>query len=479
MRNILKKDAMTLVWNGTSKVNENNNGGVALWSTPPSVHNAFNPAIFTRVKYYHWVDTYEPSFSVLPCYITIDNTDVALKFSQKTASSFYVECTTSAGVIKVMVYSGVTIWRMSSLCDSITSIDRIGFTEDDLTTDAIKDTSRVYIRTGQSYDDDRYICKDENNIIYRNDEVDTCSLTINPVSGDPVTLSAESFNGKTIFNASEVVKTLLNDALADFGTRRIMQDNALFTKYVVDGIGGTGSSYTFVGLNAVSQIGEEYDRTNDGGKVLTRLPALKWYDGYPLDYSVLSTETPTETANGIAPVQSITRVLVSPENEVILLDTDAETPVLTDNVVEIDLMSPMDIRVIRHCIPPKPFYVRWINDLGGVDYFMFARQQKLQPSVKSVSTFAPSVSDTLNARTNLRAYAISTDNTVTVGCSCAPAEHSALVRMPMSPLIEWYNQDTGRWIRLSVSKYDGSYWSKPETKTFEVTFSLPTINTQY
>ena len=49
----------------------------------------------------------------------------------------------------------------------------------------------------------------------------------------------------------------------------------------------------------------------------------------------------------------------------------------------------------------------------------------------------------------------------------------------MSPLIEWYNQDTGRWIRLSVSKYDGSYWSKPETKTFEVTFSLPTINTQY
>lgn len=479
MRNILKKDALSKVWNGTDKVNENNNGGVALWSIPPAIHNAFNPALFVRVQYLHQTDGYASPFDVKPNYITIDNASVSLVFALPTTSPLYIECSTDQGKKTVFVYSGTSKWQMSVYCTSITSIDRVGFASESLTDSAIKDLSCIYLRKGQAYEDDKYLCKDENNIIYRNDEIMTVTLVLHPAIGDSVSLSAETFNGKAIFNASEVVKSKFNDTLADFNGASILSDNALFTKYTVYGIAGTGSALQFMGVNAVSQIGEEYDRTLDGGKVLTRFTRLRWYEGYPLDYSVLSADKGSITVNGQAQAYSITRVLVSPENESILLDTDS-TPVLNDNSLEIDLMDAMDIRVIRECIPAQPFYIRWVNDLGGVEYHMFARQQKRQPSVKSISTFAPYVGDTLTARSNLKAYAMATENAITVGCTIlTDREHEALIRMPMSPLIEWYNIETGRWIRLNVSKFDGSYFTKTESKSFEVTFSLPTINTQY
>lgn len=476
MRNIQRK-YIAKAWDGTDRLNENNTGGLAVWDIPSSVHNAFNPVIFTRTRYMHLVDVYVPEQKQKPNYVSINSSDISIEFMYATKSPLYLTLTTDRGVLNVMVYSDSTVWRLSNLCSRIDSVDAIGLTLDGKSEAPVKDASYIYLRPDAEYEDENFICDGKDRILFKSLDVETATLRITHGT-ESVTLSAESYGGIIKFDVSQVLRSWFCDFISPFPEGvSLMKDEALYCDYRTTDIGG--ETLQFLAVNAVAQIGETADRSDDGGKVLTRLPALKWYDGYPLDYSVLSTETPTETANGIAPVQSITRVLVSSENEVILLDTDAETPVLTDNVVEIDLMSPMDIRVIRHCIPPKPFYVRWINDLGGVDYFMFARQQKLQPSVKSVSTFAPSVSDTLNARTNLRAYAISTDNTVTVGCSCTPAEHSALVRMPMSPLIEWYNQDTGRWIRLSVSKYDGSYWSKQETKSFEVTFSLPTINTQY
>lgn len=479
MRNILKKYAMDAIWNGTSKQNENNNGGIALWSMPPLFHNAFNPALFTRVKYYHLITGFAPDYDFKPNYITIDSASVSLKFSYAIETGLHIECNTDRGKISVYAYSGAKQWQMSSLCSKILSIDRVGFLANKLTTNVISDNSFAYIRQGQSYEDDTYICKDENNIVYRNNEIDTAQLVIHLATGGKETLTAESLNGKTIFNASEVVKAKFNQNLSEFGNEWLLQDNALFTKYSVREIGGRGTVYQFIAINAVSQIGESYDRTLDGGKILTRFKMLNWYKDYPLDYSVLSTEKPSATANGEAPAGSVTRVLIGEANERLLLD-EPDLPVLDKSNVGIVLMNPMDIRVIRRCVPQQPFYVRWINDLGGVDYYMFARQQKHQPQVKSVSSYSPYVGDSSEASANQLSYSLATDNTVTVGCSgLAQVEHDTLVRMPFSPLIEMYDTKLRKWIRLNVSKYDGSYYSRTETKSFEVTFSLPTLNTQF
>lgn len=480
MRNVLRKDAMSQVWNGTSKINENNNGGVALWTTPPDFHNAFNPAIFTRVKYLHQVEGYEPKFKVLPNYVmAVGGNMIGLKFSHKTTSNLYVDCTLDTGKKTVMVYAGSEAWRMSEYGKEILSIDSIGLSLDKMTEGSVRDSSCIYIRQGQPYEGDMYICKDENNVIYRNDEVETCGFTVYLQGGEHVTLYAESFKGKVLFNASEVIKKSFRQDLSQFDDKKIIRDKALYASYSIKGIGGTGTSYRFVAINAVSQIGYDYDRSADGGKVLTRMPAVKMYEGYPLDYSVLSTTEEIKTAGGIAPAFAVSRVLVGKANEKILLNEEAY-PVLTEEEDEIVLMNALDIRVFRECIPQRPFYIRWINDLGGVDYFMFARQQKHQPQVKSVSVFSPFVENTGVAKSNLKAYAMNTDNTVVVGCSgLGKREFDALKRMPFSSLIEWYNEDIGKWIRLAVSKFDGSYFSKTETKGVEVTFSLPNINTQF
>ena len=55
----------------------------------------------------------------------------------------------------------------------------------------------------------------------------------------------------------------------------------------------------------------------------------------------------------------------------------------------------------------------------------------------------------------------------------------AISEMPFSPLIEWWSEKLSRWVRLSVSKFDGTHYTRPETKSVEISFTLPDINTQF
>ena len=49
--------------------------------------------------------------------------------------------------------------------------------------------------------------------------------------------------------------------------------------------------------------------------------------------------------------------------------------------------------------------------------------------------------------------------------------------MYFAPTIEWY--DGGRWTEVAVSKFDGTFDTDSGSRTFEVTFALPEINTQF
>lgn len=477
MRNLLKSN-QSAVWNGTNKTNENNTGGVALWTIPPQVHNAFNPSMFVRTKYYHLIEGYEPTRSTKPNYITIDNSEPQLVFQHATASSLFVECSTPDGKYVAQVYSGSTVWRLTNEVQSIQSIDRIGLTREELSSDPLTDSSYIYLRQGQTYEDDYYICNNRDSIIYRNDEVESTSLTIHTKGGN-ITLNAETFKGKVMFDVSEAIKSCFKDHLIEFKELGVMADLALYCRYSVKGIAGSGTTTEFMAVNAVSQIGESFDRTNEGLRILTRMPMLKKYEGYPLDFSVLSTEEGLKSDIGNIYPLAISRVRIGSESEINLLD-EASREILNELSQNILLQQPTEIRIYRAQTPPQPFYVRWINDIGGVDYFMFSRQQKRTNSVKSVSTFSPFIQDTSSASTNLKVYAMDTESTITAGAEMlSKEEFDTIYKMPFSPLIEWYNEATRKWVRLSISKFDGSYYSKPETKGVEVTFVLPNINTQF
>ena len=477
MRNILRSD-LADVWNGTDPVNENKSGGVALWDIPPAVHNACNPAMFVRTQYLHMTGTYEPNFSVKPNYLSINNTDVSIVFDYPTKSPLRLALLTDKGALQVLVYSGVSVWRMSDKATRIVGVTAIGISADGtMSSDFVKDGSFIYILPDKTYEDGDYICAGNGKILYRNTEVQSNTFRITGPAGESVRLTAESYKGIIKYDVSEAVRLWMSDSLAEFeGGSALILDGALGCGYRTTDIGD--ETLSFLALNAVAQIGESSDRSGDGGRVLTRFRRLRLYDGYQLDYSVLAASEDVTTSRGTAKAGGVWRVLVGEGS--VNLQNESGADIQDDASRDILIAEEMDARILWCCIPDRPFYVRWINRLGGVDYFMFGWQQKITPSVKSVSVFEPFVENPRTAPSNVRPYAVSSEHSVTVGADgLSASDYGAISALPFSPLIEWWSEDLSRWVRLSVSKFDGSHYSRPETRSVEITFTLPAINTQY
>lgn len=448
MRDILKENFLS-VWNGTDKTNENKNGGVAIWTLPPNAYNAHNPAMFVRDKYLHVTDGYASPFEKKPCYVSIDNDKICLVFTEKTASDLYITTDTDRGEVSVKVMKGVTEWAMSKYCTKILSVLSLSFSA---VSEGFQpeDNTRIYLKPNETYLGYLYICKDKDNIAYRNTTIDRCAFSLYFGDGTSVTLTAESFGGRTMFNAGEVAKTKFEKNLAEFGNEAILLDNALSLKHTVS---AKVTTREFVAVNGVSQIGQRSARTGEDGNVLTTLSALSYYEGYPLDYSVMAAESNVQTSAGEVAIGGIYRILVGYD---------------------------MDARIKRKCVPGNPFYVRWLNRDGGVDYFMFGKTQKKTKSLKSVTTYAPFVEDTQSARTNRKIYSMEAEAGIKAGTSLLNrTDYEAIAAMPFSPLIEYYEEQLDKWIRVAVEKFDGETDTKGEMFSVEISFTLPNINTQY
>jgi len=64
---------------------------------------------------------------------------------------------------------------------------------------------------------------------------------------------------------------------------------------------------------------------------------------------------------------------------------------------------------IDHCTLTSPFYVGWVNDLGGVDFFMFSKAQAWGGNVNrgnEYEPYFPSLSVTTATRRNLTTNAV-------------------------------------------------------------------------
>lgn len=474
MRDILKENFLS-VWNGTDKTNENKNGGVAIWTLPPNAYNAHNPAMFTRDKYLHVTTGYASPYEKKPCYVSIDNDKICLVFTEKTASDLYITADTDTGEVSVKVMKGVTEWAMSKYCTKILSVLSLSLSA------AFKDfqpedNTRIYLMPNEPYLGYLYICKDKDNIAYRNTAIDSCAFSLYFGDGTSVTLTVESFGGRTIFNAGEVAKTKFAKNLAEFGSEPLLLDPALALKHTVS---AKVTTREFVAVNGVSQIGQRSARTGEDGNVLTTLSALSYYEGYPLDYSVIAAESNVQTSAGEAVKGGIYRVLVGDDNQRIL-QNESGNEVLVDTDKKVLLGFDMDARIRRRCVPDNPFYVRWLNRDGGVDYFMFGKTQKKTKSLKSVTTYAPFVEDTQSARTNRKIYSMEAEAGIKAGTSLLnKTDYEAIAAMPFSPLIEYYEEQLYKWIRVAVEKFDGETDTKGEMFSVEISFTLPNINTQY
>ena len=470
----------------------NREGGIALWDMPAQVSRAFNPIIFTRTRYYFATEGYTPSRYPMPNTFTKvalpsiperpkrtllrlaypADKDITLLLKYENSQSTATIKKGETDVIVASRYDSIEgfVWNFVSEefkpiqpdipiiggKSAVAAADLGDFVVDEMfeptykTTKILTGSRYIYITPGMRYSDANYIVNEEGEVLYITDKVDTSSITIYRDNGElGASLSAESFRGVTQFDVSAVVRMWFDARLADSDADFVrpaagFADGRLFTRYTVKSIGGVGTSYDFLALNAVAQIGEQ--PVAEPGDYLSEMRTLWLYEGYPLDYSML------DASKGVV-----------------------RTPV---DASHLPAAGTVPFEVVQACVPAQPFYVRWVNRMGGVDYFMFCRRQTRKYSVKSASTHSLYVADPYRAGSNLRAWSLTTEHTMTVGADgLSDEEFGPLSALPFAPTIEWY--DGGRWIEIAVSKFDGSFATHSHRHSFEITFTLPAINTQF
>lgn len=483
MVNLLKDNYASVFDFVTDPDQQNTNGGVALWEIPPTYSTIFNPILFTRSQWLIMTETTQPS-GVKSNYIRIDddgrgvtldfavntNISVAYKDQNNISRAIGILAGATSATLSDSTLPNVIITTLTSFAREYNGIYSSSYVE-------LKYGNYIIAIQGHAIQTDTLLTTPEGNTLFLNTSVQSATLDVFPKKSgvQSATLTGESYNGITIFDVSPVLRAWLNTELAEIDVEDgVEADGALYVAYRIDGIAGAGISMNFVAINAVAQIGESSDMTPYVGKVLTTKPRLVFYNGYPLDYSVLSGAEGETTPNGEAPANTVTRCAI-----VAILTDENNEPILTEAGEYIYVIPEANIEVLEACTPHSPFYVRWTNDLGGVDYWMFRNRQMRNIGAQSVDNARIYVTNPQNAYTNIRTIGLDTENGITVGAGSLSAEEfEALRKLPFARIIEWWNEKSQRWIRLAIEDFALDYSHTAGTHSIEITFALPEIITQ-
>lgn len=413
----------------------NASGGVAAWGLPPKKMRAFNPIVFhCEVFYAVTASRPAPSNGIVPNFgrKIQEGGTTRVRFDYPVASTVVVTFEGQQGQSET-----------KTLFAGQQESDVVAYYAEIVSIRPASDTRYLYLTVGESYDGGSILITSTGVVFYRDaDNVNTVSLEVAVAGFDAVPLVADTYKGVADIDVGAVVRTTFGDTLVNIPADGIASgEGALGKAYTVNADNAQFSG--FMGINAVAQIGESADMTAVTTP-LTLMGKLYKYPNYELSTSVIS------------------------GSEVLRLGIGNNGVAQTGQSVEV------------RCVPPAPFYVRWVNTLGGVDYWMFAKSQQFAPSVGGTTLAERYVADPATATSNRQPYAITTTNAVTVGAEGIPTEAwEALRRLPFSPLIEWWNEKTGKWVRVTVAKYDGKYLTDHTTHSLEVEFNLPAINTQF
>ena len=136
--------------------------------------------------------------------------------------------------------------------------------------------------------------------------------------------------------------------------------------------------------------------------------------------------------------------------------------------------------VVECCTPENPFYIRWINQLGGFAYWMFSLNQIYEQSVKTLTTVNPVTDDIRNA--SYLEYEIDKEaaRTVSVGAgNLTDTEYGELLGVTTSPRVEHWDTEAGKWLRIHVASGKFETQTRNSRKEIEMDFTLPTPQIQF
>ena len=264
-----------------------------------------------------------------------------------------------------------------------------------------------------------------------------------------------------------------------FNIRSGYSDNNLYGNYTVNNIPGEDTAQENARrlfMRHISQYGHISDMQTENAAMLMSPACWVWYEGYPLDM-VINTNTFSigpflyrKTFNSAYKAQQI------PVGVSMVDLTDTESWELRNSYISFQYFTPK-YHCRLGCIPDNPFYIRWINEKGGYDFWMFKSYPSDEQEIEDIINTLPYPSD--QYRIWHRASAIGRKR-ITVGDGLLTREEFECLKfIPRSPLVEWYDESIGKWQTVVFEDSISVTWnSRSGLGDIEYTFTLPPIRLQ-
>lgn len=131
-------------------------------------------------------------------------------------------------------------------------------------------------------------------------------------------------------------------------------------------------------------------------------------------------------------------------------------------------------------VPCNPFYIRWINQKGGWDTYMFEQHKKYTQEVDRGDQYVLANSGDPYASQTRGELAPEFKNIVQAGAEQLDENDFNLLKgIALSPLVQRYNDSTGVWQRVLVNDTDLTWDTKTPRNTVSYEFQLIDEQTQW
>ena len=140
-------------------------------------------------------------------------------------------------------------------------------------------------------------------------------------------------------------------------------------------------------------------------------------------------------------------------------------------------LSSKDVKVM--CIPNSPMYVRWMNDVDGVEHWMFSGKKLKTSEITDQEVFTKRVDTNEEFMSNSRLISATRKDLITVGSQSVSIEDAEVLNtLIFSPLIEYYDTTTGTWQKVLIESASVPIDYDDTACVVTFTFKLPTRNIQ-
>lgn len=257
-------------------------------------------------------------------------------------------------------------------------------------------------------------------------------------------------------------------------------------RYASRGVRPRGYSVNFSMLNVGLVL---TDRVPDGDRQLY----VKKYFGYPNFLTLfakgslaLNMQSAMEVNVMYTGTTIFQKMEISPRiNIPLVLEFDEELADGADYVIVRNRNLPLNsdrwhIHYVDTEVPCNPFYIRWINQKGGWDTYMFEQHKKYTQEVDRGDQYVLANSRDPDASQTRGELAPEFKNIVQAGAEQLDENDFNLLKgVALSPLVQVYNYSIGSWQRVLVDDTDLTWDTKAPRNTVSYEFQLIDEQTQW